>query len=224
MTSQRPHAVLWDMDGTIVDTEPLWMAAEEELFSSRGLTWNHEQAKDLIGSGLYDAAAYLQRAGIELSADEIVDTLTERVMSQIEAEAPPFRPGAFELLQELRKSGVKIALVTMSFRRMALAVAESLPSGTFDLVVAGDDVERPKPAPDAYLRAAELLGVDIADCVAIEDSPTGLTAAVASGATAIGVPNLLPLDGIGAHALWESLAGRSPLDIFELHTESVTTS
>jgi len=87
----------------------------------------------------------------------------------------------------------------------------------FDLVVAGDDVERPKPYPDPYLQAAAALGVDIRDTVAIEDSPNGLRSALASGAVSLGVPLMVPLEGLGAHALWPSLEGRTTSDLRALH-------
>ncbi|WP_460773943.1 HAD family hydrolase [Microbacterium sp. GXF7504] len=218
MTSVPPAAVLWDMDGTLVDTEPYWMAAETPLVESFGGTWTHEQALRLVGLGLEDSARILQDAGVRLPVHEIVDTLTERVMAQLRERGLPFRPGARELLADLRAAGIRTALVTMSMRRMAQTVVDLLGFEGFDLIVAGDDATRPKPFPDAYLQACTVLGVDPAACVAIEDSPGGVRAAVAAGTVTLGVPLMVSLEGAGAHELWESLDGRTAQDIAHLYT------
>ncbi|MFC4139370.1 MULTISPECIES: HAD family phosphatase [unclassified Microbacterium] len=213
----RPAAVLWDMDGTLIDTEPYWMAAETVLVESYGGTWTHEQALQLIGSGLLDSAKVFQAAGVDLEAQEIVDRLTDSVSEALRTQGVPFRPGARELLADLRAAGIRTALVTMSLRRMATDVVDLIDFEAFDLVVAGDDVALPKPHPEPYLHAAELLGIDIADAVAIEDSRTGVISGVASGAVTIAVPNLIPLDGLGAHEIWETLEGRTADDVIALH-------
>jgi HAD superfamily hydrolase (TIGR01509 family) len=215
---QLPSAVLWDMDGTLVDTEPFWFAAEIELVGRFGGTWTHAQAVSLVGSGLRDGARVLQQHGVGMSVDEIVDWQTDFVTERLVAPLP-WRPGALALLNGIREAGVPTALVTMSVRRMAEAVAAAVPVGGFDVVVAGDDVERPKPHPEAYLRAAELLGVDIAACVAIEDSPPGLAAAVASGAATIGVPHQATLPEGDRWRLWTTLDGRGLEDLREVAEE-----
>ncbi|MBS1697703.1 MAG: HAD family phosphatase [Actinobacteria bacterium] len=201
------------MDGTLVDTEPYWMDAETELIESFGGTWTHEQALQLVGNGLIDSAIILQGAGVQMGAQEIVDELTERVRVRLQQDGVPFRPGARELLRELRADGVRTALVTMSLRRMAEDIVSLIGFDAFDVVVGGDDVERPKPFPDPYLQAADALGVDIADAVVLEDSRTGLQAAVSSRAVAIGVPHMVQLDGLGADAIWDTLSGRGVADL-----------
>lgn len=205
------------MDGTLVDTEPYWMAAEGPLVERFGGTWTHEQALALVGLGLEDSARILQDAGVRMRTEEIIDHLTETVSSRLAVDGNPFRPGARELLLDLRRHGVKTALVTMSMRRMADTVVSAIPFEAFDVVIAGDDATRPKPFPDPYLQACAALGVDIADTVAIEDSPNGLRSAVASGAVALGIPLMVSLEGIGAHALWDSLAGCTARDLADLH-------
>ena len=212
MTAPTPAAVLWDMDGTIVDTEPYWMLAETELVAEHGGTWSEAQGMQLVGSGLVQSARVLQQAGVALEVDEIINTLTDRVMAQIEHRVP-WRPGARELIDEVRTAGIPIALVTMSIRRMALQVAAAIGDDVFGVVVAGDDVEHPKPHPQPYLLAAERLGVPIHDCVAIEDSEFGLVSAVASGAAAIGVPLHITLHEGPTHELWPTLAGRTVADL-----------
>ncbi len=217
MTSSAPAAVLWDMDGTLVDTEPFWMAAETPLVERFGGTWSHEQALGMVGLALEDSARLLQNAGVPWGVDEIISYLTDEVQRQLAVAGVPFRPGARELLADLRSHGVKTALVTMSMRRMALSVTELIDFPAFDIVVAGDDVVRPKPHPDPYLQACAALGVDVTDTVAIEDSPNGLRSAIASGAVTLGVPLMVSLDGLGADALWPSLEGRTTADLRALH-------
>ncbi len=212
MTAPTPAAVLWDMDGTIVDTEPYWMRAESELVAEHGGTWTHEQGMQLVGSGLVQSARILQEAGVALSVDAIIETLTDRVLAQVD-DAVPWRPGARELIAELGDAGVPVGLVTMSIRRMALQIAAAVGEGAFAVVIAGDDVEHPKPHPQPYLLAAERLGVLIGDCVAVEDSQFGLTSAIASGAAAIGVPLHLTLPEGPTHELWPTLEGRTLADL-----------
>ncbi|MFE1644992.1 HAD family hydrolase [Microbacterium sp. P01] len=217
MTSPAPAAVLWDMDGTLVDTEPYWMAAEKPLVESFGGTWSHEQALTLVGRGLEDSARILQDAGVRMNEQAIIDRLTDDVMGRFGIDGVPFRPGARELLVHLRERGIKTALVTMSLRRMAQTVVDLIDFPAFDLVVAGDDVTRPKPHPDPYLQACASLGVDPVDTVAIEDSPNGLRSAIAAGGSVIGVPLMVSLAGVGAHVLWPTLEGKTADDVAEFH-------
>ena len=215
VTELLPAAVLWDMDGTLVDTEPYWLTAEAELVASFGGTWTHEDGLMLVGSGLWHAAGILQHRGVDLAEDEIVNRLTDRVMEQIETGVA-WRPGALELLAELRDAGIPTALVTMSIRRMAEHVSSFIPFAAFDHIVAGDSVTHSKPHPEPYLLGAELLGVDAVHCVAIEDSTPGLASAVAAGAVAIGVPLHSPLEHGRGYTIWPTLTGRGVSDISEL--------
>ncbi|SFR77674.1 haloacid dehalogenase superfamily, subfamily IA, variant 3 with third motif having DD or ED [Agromyces sp. CF514] len=216
MTTRLPAAVLWDMDGTIVDTEPYWMAAEEELVGSFGGTWTHDDAVQLVGSGLWESARIFQEHGVDLDADAIVAWLTERVREQLNEFGLPWRPGARELLEALRDASVPTALVTMSVRSMADDVIRAIPFHAFDAIVTGDSVTNAKPHPEPYLAAAAELGVDIAECVAFEDSPTGVASAAAAGAITVGVPNILSLDETPATVLWPSLHGRTVADVAAL--------
>lgn len=209
-----PAAVLWDMDGTLIDTEPFWFDAETALVGRFGGTWTHDQALALVGSGLDDGAKVLQEHGVDLPVAEIIDWQTDYVTGRLEsATALPWRPGALALLAGIRDAGVPTALVTMSVRRMAEAVAAAVPFGAFDVIVSATDVVRSKPDPEAYLLAAERLGVDITACVAIEDSRPGLAAAVASGAATVGVPHMIELPSGHGWRLWPTLEGRGIEDV-----------
>ncbi|MFT4235853.1 MAG: HAD family hydrolase [Microbacterium sp.] len=219
MTQTQLQAVLWDMDGTLVDTEPYWIAAEAPLVARYGGTWTHEQALGMVGLGLEDAARILQDAGVEMGVHEIIDYLSSDVIAQMAEKGLPFRPGARELLASLREAGIPTALVTMSMHRMAASIVDLIGFDAFDFVLGGDDVARPKPFADPYLRAAELLGVDPRHTVAIEDSPNGLRSAIAAGTISLGVPNILPLEELGATALWPTLEGRTAADLVGLHLE-----
>ena len=210
------------MDGTLVDTEPYWMAAETPLVERFGGSWSHEQALRLVGLGLEDSARIFLDAGVRMGVTDIVDHLTDDVMTQLATKGVPFRPGARELLESLRDAGIPTALVTMSLRRMADSVVDLIDFEAFDVIIAGDDATRPKPFPDPYLQACEALGVSPADTVAIEDSPNGLRSAVASGAAVIGVPLMVSVEGAGAHAIWTNLEGRTADDIAEFHRAHTT--
>lgn len=193
-TNNFPAAFLWDMDGTLIDSEPYWMASEDSLAKSYGAVWTEADAHATIGKSLYDSSAMMrEKFGIEdLSVQQVIDRMTDEVIANLKKNLP-FRPGALELLLEMKKRGMKTALVTMSMRSMAQTVADAIGFEAFDVIVAGDEVTQGKPFPEPYLRAAELLGVDITQCIAFEDSNTGLRSAESAGAHAIGVPNLLPL-------------------------------
>jgi HAD superfamily hydrolase (TIGR01509 family) len=209
----NPAAVLWDMDGTLVDTEPYWMEVEFELAARHGGSWTHEHALNLIGNDLLYSARYIrEHMGIDLEPSQIVEELLDGVVARVERQVP-WRPGAVELLTELVALGVPCALVTMSYRRFVNPILRSLPPGTFDIVVTGDSVSRGKPHPEPYLTAARQLGVPPGDCVAIEDSNTGTRSAEAAGCTVLVVPHQVPvLDG-ERRVIVESLADVRAADL-----------
>ena len=181
-------AVLWDFDGTLVDTEPYWMKAEYRLIESYGGAWSHEDALQLVGNDLLDSGRYIiERTGIPLSPEEVVERLLDDVVAQLRDHIP-WRPGARELLTELAREGVPCGMVTMSYLRFVAPVLEALPEGTFAAVVTGEQVSRGKPHPEPYLEGAARLGVDPEACVAIEDSVTGSTSAIAAGCPTVVVP------------------------------------
>ena len=148
------QAVLFDMDGTIIDSEPYWMRAERELVESFGGTWSDEQGYALVGSGLWNSASLIRAAGVELELDDIVHHLSNRVLEQIK-DSVPWRPGVREVLGTILQRGLPCALVTMSLRKnaeaLAEAVAQELGAPVFHAIISGDDVSAPKPNPEAYL-------------------------------------------------------------------------
>ena len=202
-------AVLWDMDGTLVDTEPYWVESEFELVEAHGGTWSEEHALSLVGNDLLVSGRYIrEHGGIDLEPAVIVEELLDRVVARVERQVP-WRPGAPELLADLRAHGVPCALVTMSYRRFVDPILCGLPAGTFDVVVTGDAVSRGKPDPEPYLKAAALLGVDPARTLAIEDSNTGARSAEAAGCTVLVVPNHVPVLAGTRRVFAETLSGMS---------------
>ncbi len=200
-------AVLWDMDGTIVDTEPYWIGAEIDLATEHGGTWDETLAVELVGNSLETSAELLrERAGIRGTDAEIVDELLSRVVRRVREEGVPWRPGALDLLAQLRAADIPCALVTMSWRALADVIVGALPADTFAAVVTGDQVTNGKPHPEPYLRAARELGVDIAACVAIEDSIPGLASAEASGARVLAVPAVQRIEPAPGRSRVDSLS------------------
>jgi len=216
MTGALPAAVLWDMDGTLVDTEPYWIAEEHRLVEEHGGAWTDEHAKQLVGNDLLVSAEYiLAHSVIELTPLEIVHDLLAGVVARVEQHVP-WRPGARELLERLVAQGVPCALVTMSWESLATAVVSNLPKGSFAAVITGDVVRHGKPHPEPYLAAARLLGVHLGSCVAIEDSPPGVASAVAAGIPTIAVPHHVDVpETVGAVQI-STLAGLAPQDLLPL--------
>lgn len=214
--NRLPKAVLWDMDGTLIDSEPHWLRSESELAAVHNAEWSEEDGKDLVGLSLKESSKiFKDKLGLSISSEEIIETLTASVSAGLEKEII-WRPGAKELLKELRRKGVKTALVTMSLRSMALQVVNAIDFKAFDVVVAGDDVVHGKPHAEPYLKAAQLLGVDPSECVAFEDSISGILSAEAAGTKAVGIPNVLRIPKIEGRILWDTLEGKKLADLRKL--------
>jgi HAD superfamily hydrolase (TIGR01509 family) len=209
-----PHAVLWDLDGTIVDSEPYWLIAEQRLVEEFGGTFTEADGLALVGSGLPNAASVLQRHGVDLPNAEIVDRMVTRVNEMVAREIP-WRPGARELLRSIHDAGIPQVMVTMSYRSSAMYIADEL--GLFAGVVSGDEVTHAKPHPEPYLRGAELVGADPKHCVAFEDSKAGSESAVAAGAVTIAVPLHVQLPESADYTMWHGLVGRDVSHVREVY-------
>jgi HAD superfamily hydrolase (TIGR01509 family) len=205
------QAVLWDMDGTLVDSEPVWARVQIDLLTSLGATWTVEDAMRLVGSDLADAVQVWMGALPEdvISAEELADRMFGAVVRSLKEDVV-LRPGALELLQALKAAEVPCALVSASYRVMIDAVLSHLGPDLFDVVVAGDEVRNGKPHPEPYLTAARELEVDPADCVVIEDSPGGTASGTAAGAFVVAVPQWVTIPEAPRRLVLESLTGVTP--------------
>jgi HAD superfamily hydrolase (TIGR01509 family) len=211
---RRPAAVLWDMDGTLVDTEPYWVEAETEVVAAHGNgAWSPEDALQLVGNDLLVSGSIVQKRGqVRLPVERIVQLLMDGVVARIRT-AVPWRPGARELLADLREQHVPCALVTMSYERLVGPVLAAMPAGSFDVVVTGDAVSHGKPHPEPYLHAARLLGVEPEACVAIEDSNPGATSAEAAGCRVLVVENHVRVDPGPGRVFLPTLEGLGTEDL-----------
>ncbi len=186
-------AVLFDMDGTLMDTEPLWFQSEMEYAAPYGKPWTTEQAEAMVGNQmLVTGRALKEWTGSEDSPEQIVQHLIDWMEQAVSSQPLRWRPGAERLVQELKQAGVPLALVTSSPKVLADAVVSRLP-GVFDVVISANDVQNMKPNPEPYLKAAEQLGVSPAGTVILEDSPSGLTSGIAAGGNVIGIPCVVPI-------------------------------
>lgn len=215
-TPGNPAALLWDFDGTLVDSEPSWRAAENRLLGEWGAQpLGAADSSELVGMALTDAAGWLLRhAGREdADADHWADVLNGYALAAMVRDGVPFRPGAAELLAQAREAGVPCGLVSMSYTSILAPVVDALPAGSFAVVVGGDQVECGKPHPEPYLRAASALGAEPADCLVLEDSIPGTLAAQNAGMPTIGIPFEQDLAPGPRRLIVPTLSGLSLADI-----------
>jgi HAD superfamily hydrolase (TIGR01509 family) len=181
------------MDGTLVDTEHLWWLAVAEIADGLGYRLTDDDLPDVLGRPVAHTAGYLHGiAGPGVSEARISRDLDTAFATRVADDIRP-RPGALRLLAELRDAAVPAALVTASPRRIVDLVLRTLGTDWFALTVAAEDTPRSKPDPAPYLAAARGLGVPPGDCVAVEDSPLGLSSALAAGCHAVAVPSTVPI-------------------------------
>ncbi|MEV0897478.1 HAD family phosphatase [Actinoplanes sp. NPDC049802] len=204
--------MLFDMDGTLVDSEQIWGIALAELAVHAGGVLSDSARLAMVGTSM-EHSMRLFRADLgQPQRPEAPDVawLTARVR-ELFADGLVWRPGAMELLHAVRAAGIPTALVTSTGRQLVEVALKTLGAENFDVVVCGDEVERPKPDPEPYRTAAASLGVPIGSCVAIEDSPSGVASAAAAGAAVLAVPaelELAPVDGVH---LRSTLTGVDPV-------------
>ncbi|MEU6926828.1 HAD family phosphatase [Streptomyces sp. NPDC046631] len=215
-----PAAVLFDMDGTLVDTEHLWLRTAADLAAGLGHTLTEEDLPEVLGRAVDHTAAHLCRiTRTGLTASALAEILSDTFSSKVAAEVVP-RPGALALLAELGDAAVPAALVSASPRRVVDLVLGSLGDHWFTVTVAAEDTERTKPDPAPYLAAADRLGLDPAACVAVEDTPTGVASARAAGCSVLAVPSTVPIAKADRITLLDSL---EQADLALLSTLTVRT-
>jgi HAD superfamily hydrolase (TIGR01509 family) len=199
------QAVLFDMDGLLIDSERLWLEVEIETMAWLGGPWGPEEQRRLVGSSLDRASAFmLELSGADVPAREVrrrlLDGMAERLTSGVS-----MMPGAKDLLIEVRDAGVPAALVSSSFRVLVDPALDAVGREFFAFSVAGDEVTRTKPDPEPYLTAVARLGADPGRCVVLEDSPAGVAAAEAAGCVTVAVPCVLPVPPAPGRTVVESL-------------------
>ncbi|KUL21882.1 HAD-IA family hydrolase [Streptomyces regalis] len=199
------QAVLFDMDGTLVDTERLWWEAVERV-AGRALAVADEP--HVLGRPVEYTAHWLAEA-TGTSAAGLADALHHEFADRVRTGIVP-RPGALALLDALAREDIPTALVTASPRAVADTVLEALGASRFAVSVTADDTDHTKPAPDPYLAACRALGVDPARCVAVEDTQTGVSSAEAAGCTVLAVPSLAPIEAAPGRTVLDSLEGVTP--------------
>lgn len=185
------EAVFFDMDGLMVDSEPEWLQSEIEVTAAFGYSWSEEDQVACLGGPLTKVGQYMfdkcrQKQSPEFFTQTLIDTQVARMRGNT-----PTMPGAIELVRELQLHGVKTALVSASPRNIVDAVLDNLGHDLFPFSISSDDVSVTKPDPECYLKAASMSESEISNCLVLEDSITGMTAATASGAYLIAVPHLV---------------------------------
>ncbi|HEY1918122.1 MAG TPA: HAD family phosphatase [Streptosporangiaceae bacterium] len=199
-------AVLFDMDGLLVDSEPLWFEVECAIMSRLGGAWARADQEALVGGSLERSMDYLlAKATVPASRAEVGEWLIDGMVELLATRPLPVMPGARELVTEIAAGGLPFALVTSSERPIKDAVLKRL-AIDFPVTVCGDDVRRSKPDPEPYLLAATLLGVDPRRCVVLEDSPNGVASAEAAGCLIVAVPSLIQIPAAPGRVVVGSLA------------------
>ncbi|MDO5618591.1 HAD family hydrolase [Kocuria sp.] len=193
-----PQAVLFDHDGTLVDTEPIWGRAKARFAAENGGTWSETDTLETIGLPARVTVDRLRTNGVtELSDDALISELMRVSAEEVQASPPELIPGIPELLQEIADAGLPTAIVTNAAREMGEYTATLAPEGMFDVVIGNEEAEggvAPKPSPEGYLEAARRLRVDPSECVVLEDSPSGVAAAQAAGMVVVVLPGAVPVD------------------------------
>jgi HAD superfamily hydrolase (TIGR01509 family) len=192
-------AVLFDMDGLLVDSEPLWLEVEKSVMARLGGTWTSEDQRALLGGSLHASVGYMlgKAPAVAATREAVGRWLMDGMAELLASRGVPMQPGARELVAAVAAAGIGHALVTSSQRRIMDAVLAAT-GLRFDVTVCGEDVRHSKPHPEPYLRAAALLGQPPGGCVVLEDSPAGIASARAAGCPVIAVPStpLTDSDGV----------------------------
>lgn len=202
------EAVMFDMDGLLIDSEPVWFQAETEVMTRLGGHWAAADQHVLVGGSMEVTVSYLLSKATRPASPRTVARWLVEEMSRLLATLPvPILPGAVELVREVQASGLPYALVTSSEPEIVAAVLARLGTEMFPVVVCAADVATAKPDPEGYLLAASKLGVGPARSIALEDSPNGVAAAGAAGYRVVAVPSVVTVADQPGLVVLESLAG-----------------
>ncbi len=212
-------AVLFDMDGTLVDTEPMWLASETELMARYGYKWTAIDQANCLGGPLDRVGEYMfDLAGKVESPEYFTQTLISLTRTHLRHGAA-FMDGAQELISLCQSMNLPIALVSASPRVLVDAVLDNVEGRNFVVTISADDVANVKPDPEGYLAAAKALSVAIEECLILEDSATGVTAAHASGAMVVAIPHLVPITAGDRIRVVSSVADLSRWRLQELYLD-----
>ena len=188
------QAVLFDMDGLLIDSEPLWFEVESDVMSRLGGTWTEADQQELLGSSLPNSVRYfLDRAPAPADPAQIAEWMIGGIVARVRERGVTIMPGAAELVAEVAAAGLPYALVTSSQRRLVDAVLARI-GLRFPVVVCANDVTRGKPDPEPYQLAVRRLGAEPGRCLVLEDSIAGVTAAEAAGCLVVAVPTLRAIE------------------------------
>lgn len=186
-----PAAILFDHDGTLVDTEPVWAAAKVALAAEFSGTWTEQDTLDCLGLSMKFTLDRLRERGVDLPDEQINERLVAKVREALAHQQVEFLPGIERFLTQVRDAQIPAAIVTNATTSIAQRTADAAPKGTFSVIIGNDETTHPKPDPQPYLLAAQRLGVEPSRCVAVEDSPSGVRSATAAGMKVIVVPGEL---------------------------------
>lgn len=214
-----PDAVLWDMDGTLVDSERLWDVSLAELARHLGGALSRATRERMVGGSLaFTCELTLLEVGLPVTPEAVAEA-GEWVMArtgELFAEDLAWQPGALPALLTVRAAGLPAALVTSTHRSLTERALDRIGREHFDVVVCGDEVTAAKPAPDPYVRAARLLGVPPRRCVAVEDSPTGTASAAAAGCAVLVVSSGVPVPAGPRRVPRDGLVGLTVAELGEV--------
>nr|NLI49486.1 HAD family phosphatase [Propionibacterium sp.] len=218
MTAGRlPAAVLWDFDGSLMDTEPRWAAMQHAFALELGAELPADFHQHTVGRTMAESIAYIGSvARLDLDPVEVEAEMWRRMTAAFREGPLPWAAGARELALELADAGVPQAVVSTSVRSYLDSVLVRLTEVRFGFVIAGDEVRHRKPHPEPYLTAADALGVRPGDSVVIEDSPPGVAAGLAAGCAVLAVPTVGTFDAGGRLAVRPSLSGLGVADLTAL--------
>jgi HAD superfamily hydrolase (TIGR01509 family) len=197
----KPKALLLDLDGTLLESERLWLMAEQRVMRRYGYAWSVVDQHHCLGGPLERVADYMELKINGVQRSPIIgEELLSEVGSLFESEPLEWRPGARELVSQAHTLSIATVIVTASWRELLNTVITRMSEsvGEFTHSIAGDEVENSKPHPEPYLNAAQRVGVPIGECLAIEDSPTGTLSAVRAGAKVIAVEHMAAIEVPGA--------------------------